>query len=123
MIAPAAAATIANRTSAPKIAAPHIPAVSADSTRHAAPIGASDEARANGAMTEHQTPSACGDDSDPISLSSPRSLVTYRPPSRAGAASLSAGPIAQLNVSNAAAVALYELARGRPDLPSRNAGG
>jgi tRNA G18 (ribose-2'-O)-methylase SpoU len=34
-----------------------------------------------------------------------------------------AGPIAQLNVSNAAAVALYELARGRPHLPSRNAGG
>jgi 23S rRNA (guanosine2251-2'-O)-methyltransferase len=34
-----------------------------------------------------------------------------------------AGPISQLNVSNAAAVALYELARGRPHLPSRNAGG
>ncbi len=33
-----------------------------------------------------------------------------------------AGPIAQLNVSNAAAVALYELARGRT-LPLRNAGG
>jgi 23S rRNA (guanosine2251-2'-O)-methyltransferase len=33
------------------------------------------------------------------------------------------GPIAQLNVSNAAAVALYELARARPHLPSRNAHG
>jgi 23S rRNA (guanosine2251-2'-O)-methyltransferase len=32
-----------------------------------------------------------------------------------------AGPIAQVNVSNAAA--LYELARGRSHLPSRNAGG
>jgi 23S rRNA (guanosine2251-2'-O)-methyltransferase len=34
-----------------------------------------------------------------------------------------AGPIAQLNVSNAAAIALYELARNRPHLPSRNTGG
>ena len=34
-----------------------------------------------------------------------------------------AGPISQLNVSNAAAVALYELARSRPYLPSRNVGG
>jgi 23S rRNA (guanosine2251-2'-O)-methyltransferase len=33
------------------------------------------------------------------------------------------GPIAQLNVSNAAAVALYELARDRPNLSSRNADG
>jgi len=33
------------------------------------------------------------------------------------------GPIAHLNVSNAAAVALYELARARTHLPSRNAGG
>ena len=33
------------------------------------------------------------------------------------------GPIAQLNVSNAAAVALYELARARPHLPAPPAGG
>ncbi len=33
------------------------------------------------------------------------------------------GPIAQLNVSNAAAVALYELARARPHLPAPTAGG
>ena len=33
------------------------------------------------------------------------------------------GPIAQLNVSNAAAVALYELARTRPHLPAPTAGG
>jgi len=33
------------------------------------------------------------------------------------------GPIAQLNVSNAAAVALYELARQRPHLPAPTAGG
>jgi 23S rRNA (guanosine2251-2'-O)-methyltransferase len=32
------------------------------------------------------------------------------------------GPIADLNVSNAAAVALYELARSRPDLPAAESG-
>ena len=33
------------------------------------------------------------------------------------------GPIAHLNVSNAAAVALYELARRRPQLPAPSTAG